>query len=195
MNKIIIEYIQKDIFKAFEEREFNFFLHQCNCTAGMGGGIARIIKNKFPFVSAVDNKLIQYDNFQIEFPLKTYGNAFLTKVFDDGYIVNLYSQYYTGNPTDDTMYDTFSGRKTALRRAFKFFLIQVEALDLIGESIELGMPLLASDLAADLELKEGMNTLEYFQRFIEDCFIETKLINGDIPINIKVYYLESALIK
>ncbi len=195
MNIINIEYIQGDIFKAFEDKHFNFLLHQCNCTVGMGAGIARIIKDKYPSVSKMDNKLIHYDVFQNEFPLKVYGNSFINKVDENKYVVNLYSQFYIGSPEKVDNNDNFYGRKQALKRAFKHFLIQVESLGLINKTIEIGMPLIASDLAADSDLKEGLNTLEYFQRYIEECFIESKYIGESIKINIKVYYLESALLK
>ena len=74
-------------------------IHSCNCQHIMGGGIARLIKNKFPEAYEADLKTPLSDRTK----LGTFSLAVLPSNF---HIYNMYGQFNIG-PGRNTSYDAF----------------------------------------------------------------------------------------
>lgn len=86
-----------DIFEEFEKGGINVIAHQANCFHTMGGGIARIIAQRYPLAQEVDNKTLRGDREKL-------GTFSLASLPDGRKIVNIYSQYDTSamlNTQDD----------------------------------------------------------------------------------------------
>lgn len=95
----------EDIFDAFDKNHFNIFVHQVNCRGVMGGGIARIVKQKFPFV---------FEQYQDRCKKPTHhllGDVQLINIssFDEPkrMVCNLFAQNYYGVYTRQTDYEQF----------------------------------------------------------------------------------------
>ena len=182
----MINYLQGDIFEAFERRDFNYLIHQTNCVSGANvHGIAKEMFKRYP--GALRAHLHN---------LKTQSLPFFRWSVGDN-IINCNSQYYTGEPSGTVIsatgrsykrgdgliqtctvlvdVDTFDSRM----RALAFILKDVKWLI---SNKTFGMPLIASKLAADKKLKGNMSDLEYFKAFIAPT-VEEAL--GDC----NVYYL------
>ena len=172
-----MKYKQANIIQAFENGEINVLMHQCNCTVGMGAGIAKKIAEKYPVVNIMDKGLIGR---------RTLAGTCYPVNLGGKYIVNLYSQYYVGSPTNkplpierEVLYDNFNQRKKWLRLALQQYVNEYsDKKDIIG------LPLIASGLAADRKLKGSMTDLQYFKEYVAPI-VEEELKNLDITI----YYL------
>lgn len=170
-------YKQEDIFEAFDRGDINVILHQCNCTEGMGAGFAKKVALKYKDVKDVDASFREHN---LVSPEELLGIGVCIPMWENRAICNLYSQFYTGSPKTG-LFDNFNQRRNWLRKA----LIQVsESLDEYGIEGQIGIPLIASGLAADKSKKGSMTDLEYFKKYIEPIFLASGL--SDI---ITVYYL------
>lgn len=82
--------IEADIFEQFEKQSNVMAVHCVNCFHTMGGGIAKIIKDRYPKVYDVDCRTEYGD-------IKKLGTYSFAKVGDDEkYIANLYAQFTYG---------------------------------------------------------------------------------------------------
>ena len=172
-----MKYVNKDLIQAFEDGDCNVILHQCNCTKGMGAGIAKKIAEKYPLVGFLDYGLIKTKHL--------IGNCYAVNV-GIGYIINLYSQYYVVSPSNtplpiekEVLYDNFQQRIKWLRNS-----LQMYRNEYFEEKDVIGLPLIASGLASDKKLKGDMTDLDYFKKYIAPI-IEEELKDLDVT----VYYI------
>ncbi len=102
-----------DIFESFEKGEVNVIIHQANCFHTMGGGIAKIIAQKYPCAKQVDDATLRGDKEKL-------GSFSIAHLPDGRKIINVYSQHDTSamlnteddikDPIEEHMADT--GRAT-----------------------------------------------------------------------------------
>ena len=156
-----MKYIKGDIIEAFNKGEIDVIAHQCNCTTGHGKGFAKILANEFPIINR-------------QSPQRLLGEAMPYYLGGGRAILNMYAQYNPG-PCRAGTSDSFEHRlkmlKRCLRIANHFFHYE-----------RIGIPLIASGLAASKELKGDMTDLEYFKKYIAPT-VEEYLPNAI------VYYL------
>lgn len=64
---MIIAQIQQDVFKALERRKQPMvFMHGCNTQGVMGSGVAKVVKEKWPFVYESYRQFCQNDAVDVE---------------------------------------------------------------------------------------------------------------------------------
>lgn len=78
-----------DITKAFDSKEINILIHQCNCFNTWGAGLARQIKKKYPRAFDADCLTVKGDP-------KKLGQFTFAFIDGDQMIANLYGQYKWG---------------------------------------------------------------------------------------------------
>jgi len=105
--------IQGDILKLVRAGEFDVIVHGCNCFNNFGAGIARSIRDEFPFSFYSDSMTIRGDRDK----LGTYTKAdyICEDVFNKRIcftIINGYTQYSYGGGERNVDYD-------AIRKVFK----------------------------------------------------------------------------
>lgn len=102
--------IEGDLVKLAKEGEFDVIVHGCNCQNIMGGGIAKQIKQEFPDAYRADEKCHRYEmNFLGNFSLGEHDNLF---------IINAYTQFYTGKASLPLTKDSKSNRLRAIDQVF-----------------------------------------------------------------------------
>ena len=90
----MIEFINKDIFEAFDNNEFNVLCHQENCEGlNYFVGIAKIIHKKYPQLTKKHIDFCYQDDMG-----DIFGNILPYKIDDNKYVVNLYAQILRGSP-------------------------------------------------------------------------------------------------
>lgn len=119
--------IEGDLLDLFDQGQFDIIAHQCNCFHTMGGGIARLIKARYPAAFAADMSTEYGD-------VNKLGN-FSTSHQKQGIIINIYSQYSTSTSRRETNY-------FALGTAFT----KINELRIFKE-LRIGMPLIGCGLA------------------------------------------------
>ena len=164
----MIKYKQGNLLQAFENGEINLIAHQENCVSKNFAGIAKLIHNKYP-------ETVDLNRF--------FGDITIHHV-QHGTVINLYSQYYPGSPNSTVfikdkyeLIDNFYNRIIALE----------ECLWKIRQYFpdrKIGLPLLASGLAAHKIYKQNKTDLDYFKKYIAPI-VEEALPN----VNVTVYYL------
>lgn len=158
-----MKYIQGDLIALFKQGEFDVIAHQCNCRGFMGAGIAKYLYKEFP-------QIYKYYNLYSDIELfGTIGNTF-TK---NGQITNIYSQFEPGGCTEWGI-DSFDVRIGALRTCLK-------QMNILYSRKRIGLPLIASGIAADIKLKKEMNDQQYFECFIRGI-IQDELTDMDVTI-------------
>lgn len=177
-----INYIQGNIIDAWENNEINALAHQCNCVTRQVSGFARALFIKFPKFS--EHHFTYIENNPSCF------NTIYYEIENNKALINIYSQYYPSGPNNlffvrNGIYyvDDFETRCDALKNCFKTIF---ENVILENQGLNLGIPLIASGLAADRNLKNNMTDLEYFVVHIEPILKNIEL-NNNFKIN--VYYL------
>lgn len=106
----MIEYRTGDL---FEQNDVNIIVHQCNCFHTMGGGIARLIKEKYyPEAYEADLKT----EYGSKDKLGTYSMYVHEK--DHMIIINLYSQFNYGCDNNQTDYEAMRKGFQNLREEF-----------------------------------------------------------------------------
>ena len=175
-----INYIQKDIFEAFDNNEIDIIAHQCNCVSQGVSGFAYYFFDKFPKIANNHYEYIKKEN------------VFATNLYDivnNKLLVNMYSQYYPGGPSNNnflhknyTYIDNFHIRISGLKSCLKSIL----NLNFIKPDAVLGIPLVASGIGADNKLRKGITDLEYFKKYIESVILNSF---NNTKITINVYYL------
>lgn len=159
-----MKYIQGNLIDLFKQNEFDLIAHQCNSFGVMGSGIAYALLTQFPSINPpVPN---------ITIATKLFGTI---ETFDTGYgtIVNMYSQFYPGK-CEYTGIDSFDARVGALKSCLKQIQKQFPKQ-------KIGLPLIASGIAANLRFKKEMDDLEYFKTFIAPVVMK-QLYDMDITI-------------
>lgn len=156
-----MNYIQGDLIQLFKQGKFDLIGHQCNCFR-LGAGIAKSLIKEFPQV-----QVERHGNDTYLFGTHT------TVDTDFGSIINIYSQYTAGCCTYEGI-DSFEVRLGALKNC-------LSNLNKNNKGKTIGLPLIASGLAADQTRKGAMSDLEYFQKFIEST-IEESLPDMDVKI-------------
>jgi hypothetical protein len=173
-----MKYIQGNILDAFEQNEINVLLHQENCEGlSYFAGFAKVLHQKHPELTKLHQEYCK--------PKKEYvkGTILPYIVSEEPLkiIYNLYSQIYRGQPSNNKQYvDSFEVRCELLRDC----LNSVKTHYTLFESGKIGLPLIASGLAADKRLKGTMADLEYFKKYIAPI-VEEELKDLDVT----VYYL------
>lgn len=197
-----MKYIKGDLLKAFDKGEINIIAHQCNSAnvayGGFGAGIAKAIRDRYKGIDELDKKTRANTN-----PI---GQAISFDI-DNKRIYNLYSQYFIGSPSnklftcdlslqiDSTEFketydipDNFMNRLNWLKTSLTLMSNDLpfnHTNELTGEdSIKIGIPLLASGLASQKDLKKNLTDLEYFKMYIAPVVQDT--LGG---YSITVYYL------
>ena len=84
------------------DSNINIMVHQCNCFATMGSGIASQIASKYPEVKEADSKYC-HDNGS----RNIFGTLLALKLHDERYCVNFYSQFRYGRERRHTDYGAF----------------------------------------------------------------------------------------
>lgn len=189
----MIKYIKGDIIKEFNNGDYACLLHQANChflePNQHGAGVAKTISDKFSKMVKMEKESLKEnrDNFY-------FGSYFSCEVLKGKYIVNLYSQFYKGNPNrfeifknkyfnekshfknekNVELYDNLRCRLNALKHSLNLFKKDFD------NSHKLIIPLIASGLAKDLMYKQ-FNDETYFKNIVKET-IETTLPDYDITV-------------
>ena len=114
-----LSYKVRSLIEAFKDGEVNVIAHQANCFNKMGSGIAPQIAKAFPKAKEADDNTVKGDHRKL-------GSVSRANV-SEGYIYNLYGQYYPGKNTD----------YAALRQALRHMASQ---LYLLKGSAKIGLP-------------------------------------------------------
>lgn len=144
---MISEYRNESIIDAFNNGDIDILAHQVNCFV-VGAGVARVIRQAFPRSIRKEDKC-------------EYGDIFVTP-YSNGDIIEMATQYFPGSCRENT-FDDIDYRKFKLIEA-------LVALDKCYHNKVFGFPLVQSGLACDVKLKGSMTDLEYFQKYIAECF-------------------------
>lgn len=168
-----MEYIQGNLIELFKKGKFTDIAHQCNLTSNKSfAGFANYLFKEFPAAIPHNDTIGNIDEFgSYDYVATQYGN-----------IVNLYSQYYPGSPTnrfveDSLIVDEFVVRLRALEKALGEY-----KEDCNGGKINMGLCLVGSGLAADRDLKGNMSDLEYFKQFVASIIEQFEDSNFKITV-------------
>lgn len=160
----MVKYIKGDLIQMFKENQFDYLLHQCNCFDS-GAGFTRALFNEYPDAKP----LSQYSDAHVRFGTNDY------KPTPNGMIVNMFSQFNPGGCTD-TGVDSFPIRIKALELCLKGINDSTSVY-----YAKIGMPLIASGIAADKVNKQGKTDLEYFLHYIAPL-VNHCLLDRDITV-------------
>ena len=167
-----MEFIQGNLITLFKEGKFDVIAHQANCKGIFGAGVAYHLLQEFPDLLEADKTLKKEE--------KPGGVSLLKTEY--GYIANLYSQINLGKPSVEGT-DSYIHRINLMVKALTSMF---EAIP--RDKIHLGIPLIASGIAADALLKMNNTDLYYFQNFVQP-FVEFAAHYSDKEIKITVVYL------
>lgn len=162
-------YRNGDLINLFQKKEFDVIIHQVNCFR-VGAGIAKQIIQQYPIV---DLELRRY--FANRKSWEAFGTILNVKVDEEQFIINMFSQFSPGACTYSGI-DSFDIRKSALVQCLR----TINHIPNI-KSKKIGIPLIASGIAADQKKKGRMTDLEYFQNFIEPI-IKTECSNLNLTV-------------
>lgn len=111
----MVKEIIGDIFEEFESGRINVLVHQANCFHTMGGGIARIIAQRYPEADAADRKTLRGDKEKL-------GTFTVATLKDGRRIVNVYSQHDTsgGGNTQNDIRDSLEEAMAVTGRATRY---------------------------------------------------------------------------
>lgn len=198
----MIQYKQQDLLLALDENKVNIILHQENCEGlNRFAGIAKLIHKKFPKLTDLHiNHCKNHNNLL---------GSYIILNENDKLICNLYSQYYRGEPSNryrpsivngvscelpDDMEYRIQALKDSLKLAFENIVENITLYNL--SELNIGIPLIASGLASNKQLKQSMSDLEYFKQYIYHIieyaynhYIKQYCSENNIPCSLTVYYL------
>ena len=171
-------YKQGNIINALKNGEINVVFHQCNCTVGLGAGIALALANEFPELRNIDKKYRDNNDTFVLGAYSSYTDQLMNPSKNWFTIVNLYAQYniWMSDPLDN-----YKARLIWLKRAMSTYIRNT-----LGTGKNYGCVLMGSGLAADPKLKVNLTDLEYFKLYVAPT-IEEVMDNFDVSIT--VYYL------
>lgn len=177
-----IHYRKGNIIDALKTNEFNALAHQCNCVSRGVAGFANVLFTEFPELAIKHYEYIENN--------PNCFSTILTENINDKLLINMYSQYYPGQPNTAIFYqngimyrDDIQSRSEALTTCLKaIFELSY------NKNIHLAMPLIASGLAADMRLKNDKTDLEYFLLHVEPI-VEQSLNEDNQNITITIFYL------
>lgn len=89
-----MKYINGDLIEMFKNNEFDIIVHGCNCFNNMGAGIALQIKNKYPKAYHADCKTEKGSKDKL--------GTYTFEKFNEGIIINAYTQYHYGSGKNGT---------------------------------------------------------------------------------------------
>ena len=124
-----LKYVKGDLIQMFKDNQFDYLLHQCNCFNSRAG-----------FAGALFNEYLDAKPLQHLVPHWVLGTNDY-KTTPNGVIVNMFAQFNPGGCAE-TGIDSFPFRMTALNQC----LLKIHYLE---GPLRIGMPLVASGLAAD----------------------------------------------
>lgn len=161
--------------------ENSVILQQVNCQAVMGGGFARALSLHNPEI------LEKYKLFCQEYPKEKLFGKCNIQDYGSYKVINIFSQYYLGACNsmsfvlnESRIIDDFYNRVSAL----KYVIHNLKLHNKINTEQKIIIPLIASDLGADKNLKQQLTNLEYFKKYIAPVFDDI------LPkFNITAYYL------
>lgn len=100
----IIKFTEGDLLNKFDNGDFDFIIHGCNCQNVMGAGIAKAIADRYPEAKKADDlfhKAFNKHGLPPEKMLGIFSVAYLPTTRTAG-IVNLYTQEFPGRiPLDE----------------------------------------------------------------------------------------------
>lgn len=203
----MIQYKQADLLLVLDNNQVNIILHQENCEGlSRFAGIAKQIHKKFPELT---NQHILHCNGLYKEVFDKLLGSYIIHNTNDKLICNLYSQYYRGSPSDRYFKTVRNGvecelpddnefRKEALVNSldllFNHITKNITAYKLSG--LHIGIPLIASGLASDKQLKLNMSDLEYFKQYVYHIveyaynhYIKEYCDEHNIPCSLTICYL------
>lgn len=172
-----MKYNQKDAIEAFENNEINVCLSQSNCEGlNYFAGFAKKLHQKYPELTKMHQEHCKNED--------VFGTIRVYQFAPTKGIINLYSQKYRGSPNNSD--DNIDLRIEALHICLKEVNNQLKGLkeEYSEKLLSVGLPLIASGLAADKQRKGTMTDLEYFKKYIAPI-VEEELKDLDVT----VYYL------
>lgn len=128
-----MKYTYGDLVKLAKEGYFDVIVHGCNCFCRMGSGIAKQIKEEFPYAYHVDQMTIKGDKHKL-------GTILLAEnlnVSGHGVIVcNAYTQYNYGY--DGKQYVDYEAVRSCIRELYTLYA---------GRGMSFGFPQIGCGLA------------------------------------------------
>lgn len=127
---MIVNTVQGDLIKLFEDGEFDLIAHGCNCYHTMGSGVAGQLVKKYPNVLTIDRIRTAYGD-----PMKL-GNFTMFKPEKDAnrYIFNLYTQFDYGTDSRKVEYAAVRDCFIKLDRSYSFMRKPL-AIPMIGAGL------------------------------------------------------------
>ena len=107
----IVSEVKDDLFKHFQKKEFDIFVHGCNCFHSFGRGIAATVKLKYFLAYKADLSTKKGD-------INKLGTYSLYKS-SDGLVVNMYTQYHYGIGKVNCNLDAIKKGFTLLNEEYK----------------------------------------------------------------------------
>lgn len=109
-----------------EDDEVTLIVHQTNCFGNMGGGIAKQIANKYPYVADKDRKLSR-----IVHPENILGRVDVIRLIEhkETLIANLYSQYEPVSK-EGVVYTDYNAMRSGLLELYRNLVSSPEGSDL-----------------------------------------------------------------
>lgn len=137
----IIKFAEGDLLDKFDNGDFDFIIHGCNCQNVMGAGIAKAIADRYPEAKKADDKLHSEFNergWPSNNMLGLCSVAYLPRTRTSG-IINLYTQEFPGRIPLDEKELFLDNLFIGLRSVFS---------DLITlENVKIGLPLIGCGIA------------------------------------------------
>ena len=137
----IIKFAEGDLLDKFDNGDFDFIIHGCNCQNVMGAGIAKAIAYRYPEAKKADDKFHKTFNelgWSYKGKMALHSVAYLPRTRTSG-IINLYTQEFPGSiPLDEREFfldNLFIG----LQNVFS----KLNSL----ENVKIGLPLIGCGIA------------------------------------------------
>lgn len=127
-----IQYFKQDLTLILQNKEFQVFVHGCNCFCTMGAGIAKRVKQIFPQVYKADKSTKSGDK-------KKLGTIDIVSVGDlvnPKFVINAYTQYDFGGNKPNVDY-----------KAIESCFISINDFLIKNEFTELTIPKIGAGLA------------------------------------------------
>lgn len=137
----IIKFTEGDLLDKFDNGDFDFIIHGCNCQNVMGAGIAKAIADRYPEAKKADDdfhRAFIERGFSSNEMLGRHSIAYLPRTRTSG-IINLYTQEFPGRiPLDE--------RELFLDNLFIGLQSVFSKLNSL-ENVKIGLPLIGCGIA------------------------------------------------